>query len=283
MKTNQLDSDVPPVSFRQFLQAELARRCARNKQYSLRAFAKFLQLDHSTLSQLLRGKRRLTERFIRRCGMRLGLDADAVEEFVRAEQHAATSDDMALGEVRRLASDTASLVADWEHYAILEMVRLREFRPDSRWIARVLGLTVDEVNVALQRLLRLGLLTMDESDQWTDRTGDSTASIRGFTQAALQRLVHQSREKLLETVGRPNSSRSVFSETTLGVPADRVAEIADRIERFRREIHSLVQKAGPPDEVYRLEISFVPLTQVNPIEENHGTTGDELADRDPSA
>ncbi|HLN29547.1 MAG TPA: hypothetical protein VK395_17495 [Gemmataceae bacterium] len=47
-------------TFRLYLQAELGRRCAGNAQYSLRAFAKFLAIDHATLSQLLRGKRRCT-------------------------------------------------------------------------------------------------------------------------------------------------------------------------------------------------------------------------------
>src|SRR5580704_14910015 len=117
MKTQQLDNVVPPVSFRHFLQGELVRRCARNRQYSLRAFAKFLGIDHSTLSQLLRGKRRLTERSVRRCGMRLGLDEESVLEFIRGESREAKPEDVALGEVRRLASDTAILVADWEHYA----------------------------------------------------------------------------------------------------------------------------------------------------------------------
>ena len=267
MKTNQLDPVVPPVSFRHFLQGELARRCATNRQYSLRAFARFLGIDHSTLSQLVRGKRRLTERIVRRYGMRLGLDEDSIAEFVREASWEANSDDDALNEVRRLASDTACLVANWEHYAILELVRLRDFRPDSRWIARVLGLGVDEVNVALQRLLRLGLLAMDAPDKWTDRFGDTTASVRGFTQTALQRLVDQSREQLLRAVGNELSGRCVFNEATLAVPSDLVVEIAERIERFRREIHGIVRRAGPPDEVYRLEISFAPLTQVNHVEE----------------
>jgi uncharacterized protein (TIGR02147 family) len=267
MKTNQLDDVVPTVSFRQFLQEELARRCARNRQYSLRAFAKFLGIDHSTLSQLIRGKRRLTERNVRRYGMRLGLDEESIAAFVRRESREGNLEDAVLGEVRRLASDTASLVADWEHYAILELIRLREFRPDSRWVARVLGLSVDEVNVALQRLLRLNLLTMDSPDRWTDRSGDTSASVRGFTRTALQRLVDQSRERLLEAVGNQSVGRSAFCETTLAVPSGQVAEIAQRIERFRREICGVVRRAGPPDDVYRLEISFVPLTQVNHLED----------------
>lgn len=281
MKTNQLSAVAPPLSFRHFLQAELVRRCNRNRQYSLRAFAKFLELDHSTLSQLLRGKRRLTARTIRRCGIRLGLDEDSIAEFVGAEERGGSSDDSALGDVRRLASDTACLLAEWQHYAILELVRLRDFRPDSRWIARVLGLSLDEVNIALQRLLRLGLLTMDESTRWTDRSGNTTASVHGFTQAALRQLIEQSRQRLLESVGAAQTDRCAYQNTTLAIAADRVPNVLDRIERFQRELLALVRSDDGADDVYQLELSFFPLTQQPHEDHDHGATCHPMADHHP--
>lgn len=142
MKTNVLRVTPPPApTFCDFLQAELASRCSRNPQYSLRAFARHLGLDHATVSQLLRGRRRLTPRTIRRIGVRLGLDESTVEEHLAREGVRATADaraDATLREARELARDTVSLISDGHHYAILELVRLDSFRPDVRWIARVL-------------------------------------------------------------------------------------------------------------------------------------------------
>ena len=43
-----------------YLEREFARRRARNGRYSLRAFARDLGCDHSTLSQWMRGTRPLT-------------------------------------------------------------------------------------------------------------------------------------------------------------------------------------------------------------------------------
>jgi DNA-binding transcriptional regulator YdaS (Cro superfamily) len=108
------------------LESELARRRARNPRYSLRAFAGRLRIDHSTLSQWMRGRRTLTPR--------------------------------GLAQIRRL---------DLHDFAILDLVRRHDFRPDSRWIAAQLRVGVDETNVALQRLLRLNLLTMDAADRWS--------------------------------------------------------------------------------------------------------------------
>ena len=72
----------PSNSFRLRLQSELAERCASNPQYSLRSFALHLDVDHSTLFQLLRGKRELTEASIRKLGSALKLGADEVESYL---------------------------------------------------------------------------------------------------------------------------------------------------------------------------------------------------------
>src|SRR5262249_22953072 len=158
------------TSFRLLLQSELARRCATNPQYSLRAFAMHLEIDHSTLSQILRAKRALTEKTIEALGNHLGLDRAAIERYAANERAFAASPG-GEGEIVQLTSDALNLVSDWYHWAILELVRLDDFRPDSRWIARVLGITTDEVNVALSRLLHLRLLEMVDRDRWVDRSG----------------------------------------------------------------------------------------------------------------
>jgi transcriptional regulator with XRE-family HTH domain len=45
---------------RAIVEREFARRKRTNPRYSLRAFARSVNLEHSTLSQLLRGKRTVT-------------------------------------------------------------------------------------------------------------------------------------------------------------------------------------------------------------------------------
>jgi transcriptional regulator with XRE-family HTH domain len=126
------------VTFRAILLSEFDRRRAANTRYSLRAFARFLAIDHATLSQILRGKRRVTARSMKALGPKLRLDARAIAEHCAIEHEA----------------------------VVLAAVERPGFRPDSRWVASVAGIPLDEVNVALQRLLRKRKLTMGSRAHW---------------------------------------------------------------------------------------------------------------------
>jgi transcriptional regulator with XRE-family HTH domain len=102
------------------LEAEWARRRRLNPRYSLRAFARSVRIEHSTLSQLLRGKRPTTWKCIQKIS----------------------------GNLRWLGTSLATRHAQ----------RGNTF--DSRLLARELGVTVDEVNVALTDLCMFGLIEL---------------------------------------------------------------------------------------------------------------------------
>lgn len=256
-----LPEPFPGRGFRARLQAELARRCADNPRYSLRAFARDLGIDHSSLSQLLRGKRRLTERLVRELGERLGLPAAELEGCVAGELRrlgAADGAEARLERVRDLTEDALAVVTSPEHHALLELLRLDSFRPDVRWIARVLGIEPDEVNVALQRLVRLGMLEL-RGERWVDLSGDVTTVLEGVAYEAVRRLSESVRRRAIEDgLAGPPAERE-YSATTLAVDRADVPEALERIARFRRELVELLARGRAKDAVYQLELAFLPL------------------------
>ena len=217
MKTNTTSPgpEQQPLDFRGFLQAELARRCLENPQYSLRAFAGRIGLDHSTLSQILRGRRTVTERTIRKAGALLELQPQAIDEFVELQN--ARFEPPERREVRRLTGDMVRIVSEWHHYAILELTHLRDFVPDSRWIARVLDLSVDEVNAAVSRLASLRLLAMEAPDRWVDLSGPTAASLEDFTRLAVEQWAAQLRERSLAALDELPASHRQLSSTTVAI------------------------------------------------------------------
>ena len=176
----RLEKQLLPSSFRALLRAELAKRCARNPRYSLRAFARSLGIDHATLSQLLRGKRQITRAAILRLGRRLGLDEQALSTLATTD---GASRDRAHADVGAFAGRVAE---DPLHHLLLALVSGGGLPPDARRAARALGSTVDEINVAIQRLTALGLLAL-EGDAWRDVDGLGTAPTDAFVRAVWRR------------------------------------------------------------------------------------------------
>jgi transcriptional regulator with XRE-family HTH domain len=126
------------VRFDALLCNEFERRRRSNRRYSLRSFARALGIDHSTLSQLLRGKRRVTPAILRTLGNRLSLAPAHIDELCALE-----TDALVLGALAR-----------------------SDFRPNARWLAIRLGISIDDINIALQHLLRTGAMAMTARDTW---------------------------------------------------------------------------------------------------------------------
>jgi hypothetical protein len=176
----------PTPDIRTPLRAELSRRRAVNPRYSLRAFADWLGIDHSTLSQILRGARPAPAAAVRTWAARLGMGREEAEMYVAASTCDADAFE-AQARQRHWLGEAAAIVANPAHWRLLELVRCADFRPDMRWAARRLGLGVDEINDAVSRLLRLGMLGVDADGAWHDTSGLAGPAEDAVKECALAR------------------------------------------------------------------------------------------------
>jgi transcriptional regulator with XRE-family HTH domain len=245
----------PPPSFRTHLQAELARRCAANAKYSLRAFARDLNTNHATLSQILRAERSLTPRTITELGTALKLPADVVQRYCTSEPAAtpAVRNGAAL-----LTRDAAEVLGEWHHFALLELTHLESFRPDVRWISRVLGISTDVVAAALSRLLRLRLLEMD-GPTWVDVSGDAIVHVDDFTRTAIARLFAQVRHLTAASIAKPAHPHRSHGVTTLAADSRKIPAAIAAIERFRGELADILS-GDAPDALVHFEMHLFPIT-----------------------
>jgi len=66
---------------RRFLQAEFLHRCRKNAKYSLRAFARFLEVDPSLLSKIFRQERAISEKLFKQFAEKLKLSPEQISEL----------------------------------------------------------------------------------------------------------------------------------------------------------------------------------------------------------
>ena len=72
---------------RKYLQNELLKRCEKNPHYSLRSFAKSLEISPSALSAILNKKRNLTDKTAKRLALKLDFSLSKVRSLLSKKKN----------------------------------------------------------------------------------------------------------------------------------------------------------------------------------------------------
>lgn len=245
------------VTFQILLQEELVQRCRKNPGYSLRAFARSLQVEPSALSQMINGKRPITENMKLRLGSALGLKIHELEKIPT------TGTELIDNGYQKLELDTFAFISDWYHYAILELTYVKGFNADPAWICKRLGITKSECTIAVKRLLRLGLLeeTPEGSLRDVSENGELTSLHPTMTSGAARNYQIQLLELSKKSVENdPLEIRNHTSATFCFDVAD-LEKAVEAIAKFRRKFAKDFQPKNEGNEVYQIQISLFPLTK----------------------
>ena len=274
-KTADFGSSPPEGGgdFRLYLQNELLRRCKANPRYSLRAFARSLGIEPSALSKLLAGKRAVSRAMFSRLSARLGLDPRMAQRLAppengekRRQAAAALSDE----HFSQISLDAFQVIADWYHFALLELMTVEGFQPDPAWIARALGMGLPEVRFAIERLVRLGLLEMTPDGGMRRLERDLTTIGPEFTTAALRKMQRQILEMAIHALEEVPIEERDQSAMTMAVNLDRLPAAKEKIKAFRRRLCAFLEAEPPKGEVYHLSISLYPVTDAQGANEARG-------------
>lgn len=156
-------------AFRNRLQSEFDKRREKNARYSLRSFAMYLGADHSTLSQVLRGRRRAPTAHIRTWGKQIGLNREEIAAYIAAANLPHPQCFARENQLRHWTAEAMAAMNGRIHWQIWSLLCEPGFRNDFRPLAERIGTTPDDVNLALTRLLRLGLIETNASGHWVSK------------------------------------------------------------------------------------------------------------------
>ena len=247
--------------FRLYLQNQLTERCKKNPKYSLRSFAQRLDMESSALSKILRGKRRVTEKTFLKLSKILNLSPHEIAQF-RQNLKQSAEYDYSPKNYQQVSLDAFNVISDWYHYAILELTTVKKFKPSEKWIAKSLGISVSEVNIAVERLKRLGFLKVNKN-KWIDVSSEMTTVGNDFTHAAFRRLQKQVLEKALDALENVSYDKRDQTSLTMAICSKKVPHARERIKKFRRSLCEFLREDKKYDEVYQLSVSLYPLTEIN--------------------
>ncbi len=247
-------------SFVDFLKKEFKNRKGKNPRYSLRSFAQYLDVDASTLSKMMSGRRPIGPIVMKNLGQRLGLSLEEVQLF-----------DSESSEYLFQKMDLKSFeaISQWHHHAILELMMLQDFDPSPAWISRKLGVSVADVRKAIKTLQELKLIAIAQDGSWTDLSQGATSNIHpGLTSLAARQLQKEFLEKARTSLDQDALSFRDHSSLTFAISETQIDDLKKLIKKFRSDVARLVDSNEKKDAVHNLTIALFPLTK-----SNHQTVG----------
>ena len=249
-----MNEQVNQSMFRDLLNSHFARGKMKNSAYSVRAFSQKLGLNHSAVSEILNGKRKVGIKLARRLADSLMLEAEQ-----RSALFSPPSPSDSRGHTRALLeADQFKVIADWYHFAILSLAETKGFKSDVIWIARRLGIHKSQAKDAVERLCRLQMMRTKGDRLFT--TGRYFSSPDGISDLAVRRTHHQ----YLEMAGQALTTSSVderdFTAVTMAIDPRKLPEAKRRVRAFRDDLCAFLE-SGDKKEVFEMCLQIFPLTK----------------------
>lgn len=244
----------PQLALQNVLRKRLLAFQAGNPSFSLRAFARRLEISPGAASGLLNGKRKASSKLALRLAERLLLDPQEKALLLTAGRGAP----VARPEALVLEADQFRLLAEWEHLAILSLLRTKNFRSSPAWMARRLGISPSRVTLALRRMVKLGLVRRAAGGKFV-RSAERIRTSDNVRDLAIQKFHDENLTLARGSLHRDGINDRDFTAVTFAVDPERLEQAKVLIRKFQDDLTALLE-GGDKTEVYRFSTQLFPLT-----------------------
>lgn len=259
------------IEMQNLIRSNLNQIKIKNPGFSLRAYAKKLELSPSALSEILNGKRKISGKMAARIIDRMNLSPEVSSPvlnlfeknmkdlgFIEPEQKADTATHPPAIDFLQLSSDQFNLIAEWQHFALLSLMETKNFKSDITWIARKLGITTQQTQSSLDRLMRLGFVFKKNRKFVTNKR--ALISSDNVPNQAVRKSHYNDlvlAEKALDQTAVEDRD---FTAITIAANKKNLPKARKLIREFQDKL-TLCLEQGEKDEVMKFTFYLYPLTQ----------------------
>lgn len=249
---------------RLWLESEYLSRKRKNSGYSLRAFAKFLEIPSGRLSQLLSEKRRFTPKLGVKIAGRLNFDPRQTELLLQAIRSsrspaAAEQPEKPKARYRAIEMDRFQAIADPVHFSILSLLEVSGFSGTAKAMAEGLGISTVEARIAADRLQRMGFVKKEKGRYFLVAEEARTTS-HDVSSAALREAHKKVLRETADLIDEIAVELRDVTSITMAIDLRKLPQAKERIRDFRRSLSEFLE-SGNRSEVYRLNIQLMPVTK----------------------
>lgn len=254
------------TDYREILKDKLSERCQKNGKYSLRAFARDLEISPQRLSHILSGRHGLSPEAALNVAINLGMNEQEIKFFCALVQEKHARSKLLKNEAKEKLQEITSVykdlslehfkvISDWYHFAIMELTLVQGFQSDAKWISKALGVTEIEVKMAVERLMKLDLVEMDAKGNLSI-TGQFFADPKGTPSQALRNFHRQLMEKATRALEIQKVEERDFSSTILAIDENDLPKAKQVLKKFRTDFDKEFSARKKKSKVYCLGMQF---------------------------
>ncbi len=227
------------------LRKEFSRRLKKNPSYSIRSFAHSLKIDQSYLTKVIHGKINLSQKMVFHLSSCLNIKPQILKEQ--------------LVNYEILEDDKFEVISNWIHFAILELMKVKDFQSTPTWIAKKLDVHTIEVEDAINRLCKLEILSIDPSGELIIASQNFNWNNDAKTTYARKTLQKVYLQQAIEAIDSVDFSERENSSLTVSIPVSLLPELKKEIQNFKNKIDRLCESQSEKNEVYQLCIALFPV------------------------
>lgn len=225
---------------------------SKNPSYSLRAFSKKLDIPHSALSEIMNGKRRLTQKMGERVLMALNLDPDKKEQLLRSMTEKSSYSTLEL--------QCFQALAHWEYLAVLGLFKLKDFQSNTKWMSKRLGVSSKRIESVLNTLVATGLVKEDIKGNLKRSPSINLNTPSQIKDKGLRQFTIESLEKAIESLRQDKVEDRDFSTVSLTINKKDLPKAKKMLEEFRYKFDQEIESV-PGEELYKLVLGFYPVSR----------------------
>lgn len=249
--------------FVEFLNNELELRKSKNSRYSLRSFARFLEIEPSYLSKILRGKISFSIKVIKSIGQKLKITENEVLEFsndLKANKRLFKSLENNHAPPIKLSSSQIEILKLWYLPIITEALNLNiNFSDLLNHLSSELNISVLELKKSYSTLINIGVIQNHNGKLKVKNSfylpKSNTLDLEELIEKHLIEIIIKSAENIKNT---PNSLRRNVT-MTFTMDQALLEQLDKEVDSFRRKIITKYEKLSKnKNSIYELSLSIFP-------------------------
>jgi uncharacterized protein (TIGR02147 family) len=265
MNLEQTKPNTLPKSYVEILKSCLSERMLKNENYSLRAFARDLDITPSHLSEILNKKANLSLKagfqiapfiykniedqklFCKLIEIDNAIDSDKKNELSKQLYNYDSTHLI-------ISNEDYDSISDWNSLALLELINLHDFQYDLDWISNRLSISSECVEKLLCNLSYHELIEIHDHkiekkyDYFVLPNGNNLLSAKNFHKKVLQ--------NASEAIDKQRTEERNFTAAFLHVKKENITLISEKIKKFRRELAKEFESENDSDSVYMFSIQL---------------------------